>query len=127
MHTVLEITRPSAGAYDRLPKNRHNGRHQVDTETIERAVKTILEAVREDPQRPGLLDTPRRVAKMYREMFSGFHQDPARHLKVTFPESYDEMVLEVRETDTSVIVYTREDWVADRLFSSESAQPHIAD
>ena len=90
MHTVLEITRPSAKAYDRLPINRHNGRHQLDTESIEGAVKTILEAVGEDLQRPGLWDTPRRVAKTYREMFSGLHQDPARHLKVTFPESYDE-------------------------------------
>lgn len=47
----------------------------------------------EDPDRPGLLETPRRVAKMYAEMFSGLQQDPARHLEVTFPEEYDELVL----------------------------------
>ena len=93
MHTVLQITRTSGEASTRRLDNGHNGRHPVDTESIERAVKTILEAVGEDPHRPGLLDTPRRVAKMYREMFSGLHQDPARHLKVTFTESYDEMVL----------------------------------
>lgn len=61
--------------------------------TIEEAVRTILTAVGEDPQREGLLNTPRRVAKMYAEMFSGLHVDPARHLKVTFPEEYDELVL----------------------------------
>lgn len=65
----------------------------VDLERIELAVREILAAVGEDPQRPGLLDTPRRVARMYQEMFSGLHQDPARHLEVVFPEEYDEMVL----------------------------------
>lgn len=65
----------------------------VDLEAIQGAVRTILRAVGEDPDRPGLLDTPRRVAKMYAEMFEGLHQDPARHLHVTFPEDYDELVL----------------------------------
>ncbi|MCA9144010.1 MAG: GTP cyclohydrolase I FolE [Planctomycetales bacterium] len=65
----------------------------VDLEEIKRAVRTILRAVGEDPDRPGLLETPRRVAKMYAEMFSGLQQDPARHLEVTFPEEYDELVL----------------------------------
>ncbi|MFZ5833279.1 MAG: GTP cyclohydrolase I FolE, partial [Planctomycetota bacterium] len=60
---------------------------------IRRAVRTILIAVGEDPDRPGLLDTPRRVARMYREMFAGLHSDPARHLRVTFPETHDELVL----------------------------------
>ena len=66
---------------------------EVDLESIKSAVKTILKAVGEDPDRPGLIETPRRVANMYAEMFSGLHLDPARHLKVTFPEEYDEMVL----------------------------------
>lgn len=65
----------------------------VDLETIEDAVRTILKAVGEDPERDGLLDTPRRVARMYAEMFAGLHSDPARHLHVTFPEEYDEIVL----------------------------------
>jgi GTP cyclohydrolase I len=60
---------------------------------IEAAVRTILEAVGEDATRAGLLDTPRRVAKMYAEMFAGLSYDPARHLEVTFPEDYDEIVL----------------------------------
>lgn len=64
-----------------------------DLEAIKQAVRTILKAVGEDPDRPGLIETPRRVAKMYAEMFEGLHKDPARHLRVTFPEAYDEMVL----------------------------------
>lgn len=66
---------------------------KVDLPAIENAVRIILQAVGEDPQRPGLLETPRRVAKMYAEMFSGLNSDPARHLEITFPEIYDEMLL----------------------------------
>ena len=66
---------------------------EVDLPAIEDAVRKILRAVGEDPRRPGIVETPRRVAKMYAEMFAGLRSDPARHLKVTFPESYDEMVL----------------------------------
>ncbi len=65
----------------------------VDLPAIEQAVRTILKAVGENPQRPGLLETPRRVAKMYAEMFSGLNKSPEKHLQVTFPEVYDEMVL----------------------------------
>jgi GTP cyclohydrolase I len=68
-------------------------RKEVDLVAIERAVRTILSAVGEDPDRPGLKDTPRRVARMYKEMFAGLHSDPSRHLRVTFPENYDEIVL----------------------------------
>ena len=73
--------------------NAHQKDFKVDSEAIEEAVKVILNAVGEDPNRPGLIQTPRRVAKMYEEMFSGLYVDPARHLKVVFPEEYDEMVL----------------------------------
>ncbi|MFY9255070.1 MAG: GTP cyclohydrolase I FolE [Fuerstiella sp.] len=66
---------------------------EVDLESIKDAVRTILQAVGEDPDRDGLLDTPRRVAKMYAEMFGGLHLDPGRHLDVTFEENYDEIVL----------------------------------
>ncbi len=65
----------------------------IDLAAIKGAVRTILRAVGEDPDRDGLLETPRRVAKMYAEMFSGLQQDPGRHLEVTFEESYDEIVL----------------------------------
>ena len=66
---------------------------KVDLEAIEEAVKVILKAVGDDPDRAGLVQTPRRVAKMYEEMFSGLHVDPGRHLRIVFPEEYDEMVL----------------------------------
>lgn len=65
----------------------------VDTDSIKAAVRQILRAVGEDPDREGLLETPRRVAKMYEEMFSGLFLDPGRHLDVTFEETYDEIVL----------------------------------
>ncbi len=67
--------------------------YNVDLDAIKQAVRAILVAVGEDPDRPGLQATPRRVAKMYEEMFSGLHVQPERHLKVMFPETYDEMVL----------------------------------
>ncbi|HMO13625.1 MAG TPA: GTP cyclohydrolase I FolE [Pirellulaceae bacterium] len=66
---------------------------RIDLGAIEAAVRIILESVGEDPDRPGLAETPRRVAKMYAEMFSGLNSDPGRHLDVIFPETYDEMVL----------------------------------
>lgn len=65
----------------------------VDRERIERAVREILEAFGEDPNRDGLLDTPRRIAKMYEEIFAGLHEDPAKHLTVTFEADHDEMVM----------------------------------
>lgn len=87
---------PTVHRVSGLKRKRKSGtrqRSQVDLAAIEGAVKTILKAVGEDPARPGLLDTPRRVARMYAEMFSGLNADPARHLHVTFPEDYDEMVM----------------------------------
>lgn len=65
----------------------------VDQPRIERAVREILAAIGEDPDRDGLLDTPARVARMYAELFCGLHADPARHLKKVFQETYDELVL----------------------------------
>lgn len=69
------------------------GAANVDLPRIERAVREILAAVGEDPNREGLLETPARVARMYAEMFSGLHQDPQEHLKKVFTEKYDEVVL----------------------------------
>jgi len=66
---------------------------KVDESAIEEAVRAILQAVGEDPRREGLLATPRRVARMYAELFSGLWEDPARHLEVGFSEKYDEMVV----------------------------------
>tara|TARA_A100001037_G_scaffold237634_1_gene216842 strand:+ start:3363 stop:3956 length:594 start_codon:yes stop_codon:yes gene_type:complete len=65
----------------------------VDLPRIEAAVKEILAAVGEDPEREGLIETPGRVARMYAEMFGGLHMDPAEHTKKFFPEEYDEVVL----------------------------------
>src|SRR3954469_5607557 len=65
----------------------------VDHERIKRAVREILAAVGEDPDREGLLETPARVARMYAEMFSVLHEDPRIHLKKFFTEKYDEVVL----------------------------------
>ena len=68
----------------------------IDQGRIQRAVREILLAVGEDPDREGLRDTPARVARMYAELFSGLHRDPAEHLRKCFTEKYDEMVV-VRE------------------------------
>jgi len=65
----------------------------VDLKRIEFAVREILEAVGENPDRDGLLETPARVARMYAEMFAGLRYDPGRHLAKVFSEQYDEIVL----------------------------------
>lgn len=65
----------------------------VDHARIRTAVREILAAVGEDPDREGLVDTPDRVARMYAEVFSGLHTDPAAFLKKTFTQKHDEMVL----------------------------------
>jgi len=64
-----------------------------DSSRIERAVREILAAIGEDPDRGSLRETPARVARMYRELFSGLHTDPRRHLNALFEETYDELVL----------------------------------
>ena len=66
---------------------------EVDLPRIENAVREILAAVGEDPDREGLVETPGRVARMYAELFSGLHDDPRVHLQKFFTEKYDEMVL----------------------------------
>jgi GTP cyclohydrolase I len=66
---------------------------RVDLARIESAVRVILDAVGEDPDREGLQETPARVARMYAEMFAGLHSDPGRHLAKVFTEEYDEIVL----------------------------------
>ena len=70
-----------------------DGRGPVDQPRIERAVREILAAVGENPDREGLLETPARVARMYAELFGGLHEDPRRHLRKFFTEKYDEVVL----------------------------------
>jgi GTP cyclohydrolase I len=65
----------------------------IDLERIRRAVREILLAVGEDPDREGLVETPDRVARMYAEVFEGLHQDPRGHLKKLFTQKYDEIIL----------------------------------
>jgi GTP cyclohydrolase I len=65
----------------------------MDLDRIAKAVREILEAIGEDPDRDGLQNTPERVARMYAEICSGLHDDPAEHLTVTFESSHDEMVM----------------------------------
>jgi len=65
----------------------------IDLARIEKAVREILLAIGEDPDRDGLQRTPRRVAEMYAEVFSGLQEDPGRHLVTTFEADHDEMVL----------------------------------
>lgn len=65
----------------------------VDQPRIERAVREILSAIGEDPDREGLRETPARVARMYAEMFGGLHEEPRAALGKFFTEKYDEIVL----------------------------------
>jgi GTP cyclohydrolase IA len=70
----------------------------TDPARIEKAVREILEAIGEDPDRDGLRDTPTRVANMYAEVFSGLAGDPDELLTVTFEANHDEMVM-VKDID----------------------------
>jgi GTP cyclohydrolase I len=74
----------SAANRDRTP---------IDIPRIERAVREILAAIGEDPQRDGLRATPARVARMYAELFSGLHDDPVRYLETSFDEDHHELVI----------------------------------
>jgi len=66
----------------------------MDKERIEKAVREILFAIGEDPDREGLQDTPKRMAKMYEEIFVGLNEDPKKHLQVIFSEEeHRELVL----------------------------------
>jgi GTP cyclohydrolase I len=69
------------------------GSSPVDGPRIERAVREILFAIGEDPDRDGLVATPARMARAYAEMFSGLHQDAADVLSASFDVDHDEMVL----------------------------------
>ncbi|RBY74407.1 GTP cyclohydrolase I FolE [Geodermatophilus sp. TF02-6] len=80
-----------APQFEDLPSSRP--RRGVDRARVEAAVREILLAVGEDPDRPGLQETPARVARAYTETFAGLWQDPAEVLATTFAEDHDEMVL----------------------------------
>ncbi|MBR5430732.1 MAG: GTP cyclohydrolase I FolE [Firmicutes bacterium] len=66
----------------------------IDQERIQKAVREILEAIGEDPEREGLRDTPQRIGRMYAEIFDGIHSDPRECLKTQFTEDeHNEMVI----------------------------------
>jgi GTP cyclohydrolase I len=65
----------------------------VDAVRAQAAVRELLAAIGEDPDREGLVGTPSRVAAMYAELLAGHFDDPARHLKATFAAHHDEMVM----------------------------------
>lgn len=65
----------------------------MDREKIEKAVRDILEAIGEDPEREGLIETPKRVAAMYEEIFSGIADNPKRHIKIFSEEESDGIVV----------------------------------
>lgn len=65
----------------------------IDQEKIQKAIHMIIEAIGEDPKREGLVDTPKRVAKMYADVFSGINEDPKSYMETFFSVDHDEMVL----------------------------------
>ena len=69
------------------------GHARADLDKIERGVRLILEGIGEDLTRPGIRDTPTRVARMYEEITSGLRSDPTEALQVVFEEGHDEMVM----------------------------------
>lgn len=66
---------------------------EINRAQIEEAVRLILEAIGENPNREGLLDTPKRVARMYEEVFSGLNDDPKEYFETIFSEEHEEVVL----------------------------------
>jgi GTP cyclohydrolase I len=68
-------------------------RPAMDHEKLVAAVRMIIEAIGEDPEREGLRETPDRVARMYEEVFAGLYKDPTQEVKTIFNEDYDEIVL----------------------------------
>ena len=86
-----ELSNPKSDTSDAIPAEMQDAK--VDVPRIERAVREILLAVGEDPDREGLLKTPNRVARSYGELMAGLRQDPRKHLRTVFTERYDEVVL----------------------------------
>ena len=69
---------------------------KISDEKAEEAIRTIIQWIGEDPQREGLMSTPKRVIKAFKEYFKGYAQDPSVYLSKTFTEveGYDDMVIE---------------------------------
>jgi GTP cyclohydrolase I len=69
------------------------GTISMDSEKIQQGVRLIIEGIGEDINRPGLVDTPKRIARMYQELFAGLGDNPLRYLKTVLGESHDEIIL----------------------------------
>ncbi len=100
LDTVTELTVGDARGLDAVAAARRvqhvtgvEPSRSFDHDKIERAVRMLLEAIGEDPDRPGIADTPARVAREYDEIFAGLLIDPAEVLSVSFEEAYDEIVM----------------------------------
>lgn len=74
----------------------------IDKDKIQKAVKMLLEAIGEDPEREGLVDTPKRVANMYEELTGGYYDDEKVHLSKTFDVNAGELVIEKDITFSSM-------------------------
>ncbi len=96
--TRKKSTALNRSADNETPPGLINQPEGIDLPRIEKAVREILFAIGENPDREGLLETPQRVARMYKELFSGLYEDPRIHLKKFFTEKYDEIVL-VKDID----------------------------
>jgi len=74
----------------------HNNKHEVSDKKAEEAIRTIIQWIGENPEREGLLSTPKRVIKAFKEYFKGYSEDPSKFLSKTFTEveGYDDMVIE---------------------------------
>ena len=94
LHAVVRASDVSAPPVDgRGETLEHRATDGFDTRRAEAAVRELLIAIGEDPDREGLRETPARVARSYRELFAGLHIDPAAVLERTFSEDHDELVL----------------------------------
>lgn len=91
MRARTALTRPTR--HDGAVTSQQQPLPAFDHERAERAVRELLYAVGEDPDRDGLLDTPARVARMYEEVFAGLRQDPEQVMSTTFDLAHDELVL----------------------------------
>lgn len=65
----------------------------INQKKIEKAIREILVAIGENPSRQGIKDTPRRVARMYAELFSGLHKDPGKEISIFHNEDHEEMII----------------------------------
>lgn len=91
-HLETKLSNNKTYSYN-IPKTHSVAGKKVDIQRIEKAVREILIAMGEDPDREGLLETPNRVARMYEEIFAGLFQKPEEALNCTFSEGYSGIVL----------------------------------